>query len=154
MAGGLVIGVVTELSTVWIPLELKFVWALAALVAIPIGLAAGVGLALLLGLPTLCLRSDYFAITTIATAEILRFLIRSRSSTALTGGPFGLQGAADAFRRVNPLPARWDVSWRNFNFSNADVWLLLVAWVLVVACTLLVARPALNEPSSSGGART
>ena len=86
MAGGLVIGVVTELSTVWIPLELKFVWAPAALVAIPIGLAAGVGLALLLGLPTLRLRSDYFAITTIATAEILRFLIRSRSSTALTGG--------------------------------------------------------------------
>ncbi|MGF1597968.1 MAG: branched-chain amino acid ABC transporter permease [Acidimicrobiales bacterium] len=34
MAGGLVIGIVTEVSTVWIAPELKFVWALAALIVV------------------------------------------------------------------------------------------------------------------------
>ena len=32
MVGGIVIGLVTELSTVWVQNELKFVWALLALV--------------------------------------------------------------------------------------------------------------------------
>ena len=41
-----------------------------------VGIAAGVVLALLLGLPTLRLRADYLAIVTIAAAEIIRLIVR------------------------------------------------------------------------------
>lgn len=117
-------------------------WGWSLWLGIPFGLLAAAGFALLLGIPTLRLRADYFAITTIAAAEIVRFLIRSRSSTDLTGGPFGLQGAADEFRELNPFPSSWAISWRNFNFSNPDLWLLTVAWIVVAIVTVLVARLA------------
>ncbi|MGF1597967.1 MAG: branched-chain amino acid ABC transporter permease [Acidimicrobiales bacterium] len=115
-------------------------WGWSLWFGIGVGLAFGALFALALGIPTLRLRSDYFAITTIAAAEIARFLIRSRTSTDITGGPFGLQGAAGAFSRLNPLPGTWDLRWRTFNLSNVDLWLLSVAWLVVLLCTLLVAR--------------
>ena len=43
------------------------------------------------GLPTLRLRADYFAITTIAAGEILRIAIQNEQGT--TGGTQGLRGA-------------------------------------------------------------
>lgn len=117
-------------------------WGWSLWIAIPFGVGAAALFALALGLPTLRLRADYFAITTIAAAEIIRFLIRSQPATDVTGGPFGLQGAAGAFRDVNPLPATWDVRWRNFNFGNPDLWLLVVAWTTVIIATIFVARLA------------
>lgn len=55
----------------------------ASLVAI----AAAMLFGLLIGLPTLRLRADYLAITTIAFAEIVRYI--ALNETALTGGPQG-----------------------------------------------------------------
>jgi len=57
-------------------------WA-ASLIAIGAAMAFG----LLIGLPTLRLRADYLAITTIAFAEIVRYI--ALNETALTGGPQG-----------------------------------------------------------------
>src|ERR671916_2336771 len=54
-----------------------------------VGLVAAIVLALLLGLPTLRLRTDYLAIATIATSEGLRLLFRSVSATPVTGGTRG-----------------------------------------------------------------
>jgi neutral amino acid transport system permease protein len=107
-----------------------------------LGIAVGLGLAavyaLALGLPTLRLRADYFAITTIASAEILRFVIRSRSATDLTGGPFGLQGIADAFYRLNPFPdGRYGIG--VFRYTHQRLWVLTVTWTLVGLCTILLA---------------
>jgi ABC-type branched-subunit amino acid transport system permease subunit len=77
-----------------------------------LGIFIGLGLcavfALLMGLPTLKLRADYFAITTIAAAEILRFVTRSTSAVDVTGGPYGLQDLSDPFLRLNPWD--WDDS--------------------------------------------
>ena len=56
-----------------------------------VGVAAGVLLGLLMGLPTLRLRADYFAITSIAFAEVIRILTRSTFAEPLTGGVFGIQ---------------------------------------------------------------
>jgi neutral amino acid transport system permease protein len=120
-------------------------WGGSLWLAIPFGLLCAAVFGLLLGIPTLRLRADYFAITTIAAAEIVRFLIRSRSSVELTGGPFGLQGVSSSFSDLNPYPGSWDVRWRNFNFSSQDLWLMTVAWMLVIFCTLLIARLA-NAP--------
>ena len=71
--------------------------------AIPGALLAGAVLGLLLGIPTLRLRADYFAITTIAAGEILRFVLTNEDQT--TGGPQGLFASGP---------------WRDFNRSVLD----------------------------------
>lgn len=58
--------------------------------------------AVMLGIPTLRLRADYFAITTIAAAQILRIMAGSTSAIDLTGGPYGLQETSNEFLRLNP----------------------------------------------------
>ena len=75
-------------------------------VGVLVGLLAGVVLALILGAPTLRLRADYFAITTIAVAEVLRLLVRSSPARPLTGGPFGLQSVARRVLRAQPVHPR------------------------------------------------
>ena len=79
-------------------------------------LAAGCGVvlamlaALLLGLPTLRLRADYFAITTIAFSEILRYV--ATNEDRLTGGSQGtinrgIGQATSVRRRWKSSSARW-----------------------------------------------
>src|SRR5690606_2826158 len=83
------------------------------------------------------LRADYFAITTIAAAEILRLLIRSTPATDLTGGPFGLQGLARDFYDLNPIPSgRYGVG--TFEYASQQLWVMLVGWVLVALATLFI----------------
>ncbi|MDP8930497.1 MAG: branched-chain amino acid ABC transporter permease [Actinomycetota bacterium] len=102
------------------------------------GLVLSVLLALALGYPTLRLRADYFAITTIAAAEILRLLVRSAPLEPLTGGVYGLQGVASAFYDLNPIPrGRYGVGL--LTFPHQSLWALLVTWVLVGLATALVA---------------
>lgn len=58
--------------------------------AIPPALLLAAVLGILIGVPTLRLRSDYLAIVTLGAGEIVRIL--ARNLTALTGGPSGLIG--------------------------------------------------------------
>jgi branched-chain amino acid transport system permease protein len=58
--------------------------------AIPPALALAALVAVLIGLPTLRLRSDYLAIVTLGAGEIVHILARNLKS--LTGGPSGLIG--------------------------------------------------------------
>lgn len=106
--------------------------------------------ALLLGAPTLRLRGDYFAIVTIAAAEILRFVVRSTSATDVTGGPFGLPKPAEggkptlagAFYDLSPFDSgeRYGFgSSGQFSFSGNQLWTLIIGWILVVLATILVA---------------
>jgi branched-chain amino acid transport system permease protein len=71
-------------------------------VALLLGLAAAVVLALVLGAPTLRLRADYLAIATIAMAEILRLVIGSVSLADYFGGRDGLQQFAGPSRAGTP----------------------------------------------------
>lgn len=114
------------------------------------GLLVSVGLAtilaLLLGAPTLRLRADYLAITTIAAAEILRFIFRASDARPLTGGVYGLRQFAGDFYRLNPIPtgeygltlppAPYDVI--AMSFSHRRLWVLLVAWSLVALASLFM----------------
>jgi neutral amino acid transport system permease protein len=103
------------------------------------GILAAVVLALVLGLPTLRLRADYFAITTIAASEILRLAVRSMPATDLTGGVFGLQGFASAFYRSNPIPTgRYGIGL--FAYPSGRLWPMLVSWAVVAVSTLVVWR--------------
>jgi neutral amino acid transport system permease protein len=104
-----------------------------------VGLLAAVALSLLLGYPTMRLRADYFAITTIAAAEILRFVIRSRPATSVTGGVFGRQGFARTFYELNPFPpGRYGFGM--FSYTHLRIWSMTVTWILVILATLLVWR--------------
>jgi neutral amino acid transport system permease protein len=105
-------------------------------VGILFGILAAVVLAMLLGAPTLRLRADYFAITTIAAAEVLRLLSNSNVSTRVTGGPFGLQSIATEFYRVNPLSR--GLTWGPFNYSPNVTWVLVVGWGTAVLMSVLV----------------
>ena len=113
-------------------------FGLSMWVGIPVGLAAAALLALLMGIPTLRLRADYFAITTIAVAEILRLMARSSPLEGLTGGVFGLQAVADSFYDVNPYPSG-RYGWGVLAFSDERMWVLTVTWILVIAATVFVA---------------
>jgi neutral amino acid transport system permease protein len=107
-----------------------------------VGIAAAIVLGLLLGLPTLRLRSDYLAIVTIAAAEILRLLTRTQRLSGLTHGVFGIQRFANSFYRVNPIPdGRYGIG--EVSFSARNLWVILVGWALVVlvaVLTFLLAR--------------
>jgi len=56
------------------------------------GIAAAIVLALILGIPSLRLRSDYLAIATVAAGEIIRYLAMNLPD--ITGGPLGSIGLA------------------------------------------------------------
>lgn len=112
-------------------------WGGSLWVGIAFGLGLCVAFALALGIPTLRLRSDYFAITTIAAAEVLRILFRSTSATDLTGGPFGLNDVAGSFNDLNPFPSgRFGPG--TFAYTSQQLWVMTVAWTLVALCTLLL----------------
>jgi neutral amino acid transport system permease protein len=102
-----------------------------------VGIGAAVVLGLLLGLPTLRLRSDYLAIVTIAVAEILRLVARSNALEPLTRGVFGIQAFADPFYNINPIPdGRYGVG--SLNFSSRQLWVILVGWAAVTLTSLLL----------------
>jgi branched-chain amino acid transport system permease protein len=107
---------------------------------IVIGLLAAVLLALILGLPTLRLRADYLAITTIAAAEVIRLLMRSSWAEPITNGVFGIQGFADAFYALNPFETATLYGIDPFLVTGRKLWMMVVGWTLVVLATLFVWR--------------
>ena len=113
------------------------VFGLSLWVGVLVGIACAVVLALLLGAPTLRLRSDYLAIATIAAGEILRIFYRSSYAQPLTGGVYGLQQFADAFYALNPIPpGRYGIG--AAAFSSRDLWVMIAGWGLVALASALV----------------
>jgi neutral amino acid transport system permease protein len=102
-----------------------------------IGLAGAVLLALLLGIPTLRLRADYLAIVTIASAEIIRLVVRSVTFEDTFGGSDGRQNFAGGFYELNPYP-KGEYGIGDFGFNERLMWVLTVGWVLVGLSCLVV----------------
>lgn len=99
-----------------------------------VGILAAVVLSLLLGVPTLRLRADYLAITTIAAGEILRFQVRNTSSDPFTGSVFGLRQFASDFYALSPFPPGDYLG--PLRFSANRMWAVTVGWSLVVLISL------------------
>jgi branched-chain amino acid transport system permease protein len=110
---------------------------LPLLLAVALGIAMAVVLALLLGVPTLRLRADYLAIVTIAAGEILRLSIKAPSWREFTGGSDGLGGYNNAFYDINPIPDG-SYGFGPWRYGANGLWSLLVGWTLVVVATLFV----------------
>ncbi|GAB2756212.1 branched-chain amino acid ABC transporter permease [Streptomyces bullii] len=102
------------------------------------GLGCAIVLALLLGLPTLRLRADYLAITTIAAGETLRLFYRSSWAEPVTGGVYGLQRFAGDFYDLSPVPRGSYGVWL-VEFSARDLWVMIVGWSLVALVAVLLA---------------
>jgi neutral amino acid transport system permease protein len=101
---------------------------------IVVGVLSAVALALLLGIPTLRLRADYLAITTIAAGEILRFLVRNTSSDPLTGSVFGLRSVAGGFYALSPFGSGEYLG--PLRFSANRMWITTIGWMLVALLSL------------------
>jgi branched-chain amino acid transport system permease protein len=102
------------------------------------GITASVVLALLLGAPTLRLRADYLAITTIASAEILRFLSRNAASEDVTGGVYGLRQFAGDFYSVSPFGTGQYLG--RLAFSGNRMWAMSVGWGLAILLSIAIQR--------------
>jgi branched-chain amino acid transport system permease protein len=107
--------------------------------AAPVAIATAAALGVVLGLPTLRLRADYFAIVTIAFSEIIRYV--ATNEDRLTGGSQGtinLAGAGQA--------ATYNDEWERFqnwvqgalHVGSKDVAMLVIVWLVALgACTAL-----------------
>lgn len=98
-----------------------------------IGVAFAAILALLLGIPTLRLRSDYLGITTIAASEALRIFVRWRGNIDRTGASEGINDFADAFFEFNIFtrPGNESYNFFFFEYRANDLWVMLIGWSLV-----------------------
>ena len=61
-------------------------------------------LSIILGFTALRLRLDYLAMATLATGEVLRFILRSRWADPVTNSVYGIQKVGEDFFALNPFP--------------------------------------------------
>jgi len=112
-------------------------WGLSLWVGLLVGLAAAIVFALLLGIPTLRLRADYLAIVTIASSEIIRYLLRSPEFRETTGGSFGLTQFARDFYDLNPFAeGRYGIG--PVTYGERTFWVIVVGWTLVLLIALVI----------------
>jgi branched-chain amino acid transport system permease protein len=110
-----------------------------------VGTTAGVLLGLIMGLPTLRLRADYFAITSIAFGEVIRLLVRSSWAEGITGGVFGIQGFANSFFDLNPFDVGTLYGFGRFVVTGRTLFMIVVSWSVVALTTFFIAR-LINSP--------
>lgn len=110
---------------------------------IAVAIVLAILFALVLGLPSLRLRGDYFAIVTIAAAEIVRMVGENSSLAPLTGGPLGILGSKfqPAFAALSPFPAegQWTLGPYTYSISQGSSWWLrIVEWGVLLVIALIV----------------
>jgi branched-chain amino acid transport system permease protein len=108
--------------------------------SLPLAVGASMLFGVLVGLPSLRLRADYFAIATIAMAEVIR--IFAQNARGLTGGNQGLFCSQDD--PSNCFPDAWNSISESINDFVSNFWadpptllpLLLVILVVVALATV------------------
>ena len=105
------------------------------------GIGYAVALSVLLGIPTLRLRADYLAITTIAASETVRLFVRWRGNDGRTGAAEGINDFADPFYElsINPFTKTGGDAYEfgPFRYLADDMWILLVGWTIALLLVLL-----------------
>ncbi len=103
-----------------------------------VGIACSIVLALLLGLPTLRLRADYLAITTIAASEIIRLVVNTPELRDFSGGVDGLTGFTNSFKDLNPFVESAEYGFGPLVYRGNVLWFLVTGWAAVLAVALIV----------------
>ena len=119
----------------------KVGWSMWLAAPLAVGAAALAGV--LVGLPTLRLRGDYFAIVTIAFSEIVRWV--ATNEDGLTGGSQGTinltgQGTAAQYNGQWERFQRWVGA--QLHIADKDVVMLLLVWSAALLLLWLTARLA------------
>jgi branched-chain amino acid transport system permease protein len=114
-------------------LVVKYDWSFW--LALPAAVLVAIAFGLLIGLPSLRLRADYFAIATIAAAEIVR--ITAQNARELTGGNQGLFGFDESWNDVSNTIEGWLES---AGWSNPETLfpLFIVVWITALIATVLL----------------
>jgi branched-chain amino acid transport system permease protein len=114
-------------------LVVKYDWSFW--LALPAAVLVAIAFGLLIGLPSLRLRADYFAIATIAAAEIVR--ITAQNARELTGGNQGLFGFDESWNNLSNTIEGWLES---AGWSNPETLfpLFLVVWATALIATALL----------------
>jgi branched-chain amino acid transport system permease protein len=101
--------------------------------AMPTAILITMAFGLLVGLPSLRLRADYFAIATIAAAEIVRYT--AQNARELTGGNQGLLGFDDTWNNVSDTIQGW---LQSAGWSDPETLfpLLIVVWICAAVLTV------------------
>ena len=97
--------------------------------SLPIAVLVTILFGLIIGLPALRLRADYFAITTIAAAEAIRFT--ALNARDLTGGSQGMLGFSDDWDAVSDRIETW-LEWLGWSNPETLFPLLIVVWVVAL----------------------
>jgi branched-chain amino acid transport system permease protein len=97
--------------------------------SLPIAVLVTILFGLIIGLPALRLRADYFAITTIAAAEAIRFT--ALNARDLTGGSQGMLGFSDDWDVVSDRIEIW-LEWLGWSNPETLFPLLIVVWAVAV----------------------
>jgi len=97
--------------------------------ALPVAVLVTILFGLVIGMPALRLRADYFAITTIAAAEAIRFT--AQNARDLTGGNQGLLGFSDDWDVVSDRIEIW-LEWLGWSNPETLFPLLIVVWVVAL----------------------
>jgi branched-chain amino acid transport system permease protein len=103
--------------------------------ALPAAMLVAIAFGLLIGLPSLRLRADYFAIATIAAAEIVR--ITAQNARELTGGNQGLFGFDESWNGLSSTIEGWleSLGWTN---PETLFPLFLVVWATALVATAIL----------------
>jgi len=103
--------------------------------ALPTAVFIAIGFGLLVGLPSLRLRADYFAIATIAAAEIVR--ITALNLRDVTGGNQGLFGFDESWNNLSDQITSWLES---LGWSDPEQLfpLFIVVWLTALIATVLL----------------
>ena len=117
-------------------LKAHFAFIPACLVAIVFTMLVGV----LIGIPSLRLRADYFAIATIASAEIIRYI--AQNARGLTGGNEGLTAFNGGWLSASNTILGWfrSAGWQNPDSGAPLLAVLLVALLIVTVGLWAVQR--------------
>jgi branched-chain amino acid transport system permease protein len=105
--------------------------------AMPLSMLVTIAFGLIVGLPSLRLRADYFAIATIAASEAIR--LTALNARDLTGGAQGIFGFGDSWESLQDTIEGWlmDLGW-----SDPDTLapLFIVVWIVAIGLTFLLSR--------------
>lgn len=108
---------------------------------IPLALIFAIVLGLLMGIPTLRLRADYLAIVTIATAEIIRLVVRSVRFKTYFGGSDGINNFSKPFRDLGSslgIDQTEKYGLRPLQFTGRELWTIFIGWLIVAVFATLV----------------
>ncbi|MEO7197920.1 MAG: branched-chain amino acid ABC transporter permease [Solirubrobacterales bacterium] len=104
--------------------------------ALPLAILITVGFALIVGLPSLRLRADYFAIATIAASEAIRLVA---ANAEVTGGTNGIFGFSDSWDEVSDVIEGWIVDLGWVDVPNIFP-LFLVTWAVAILLMFAMSR--------------